>query len=88
MERLWRDVKSSVLSTYLAVFNTLEGENVLDPNNETDLFCLHFIFVPRINEAIKLFNKLGTHIACLQKTVGLHYSYTQHFLGITHCLEI
>ena len=57
IERLWRDVRSSVVSTYLAVFNTLEGENVLDPNNETDLFCLHFIFVPRINEALKLFQK-------------------------------
>ena len=26
IERLWRDVRSSVLSTYLAVYNTLEGE--------------------------------------------------------------
>ena len=49
IERLWRDVRSSVLSTYLAVFK--------DPNNETDLFCLHFIFVPRINEALKLFQQ-------------------------------
>ena len=57
IERLWRDVRSSILSTYLAVFNTLVGENVLDPNNETDLFCLHFIFVPRINEALKLFQQ-------------------------------
>ena len=73
-------MKGSVLSTYLTVFNTLDGENVLDPNNEMNIFCLHFIFVPRINEALKLFNKLGTHIAYLQKAFGLHYSYALPFL--------
>ena len=57
IEHLWRDVKSRVLSTYLTVFNILEGENVLDPNNEMDIFCLHFIFVPRSNEALKLFQQ-------------------------------
>ena len=85
IERLWRDVRSSVLSTYLAVFNTLEGENVLDPNNETDLFCLHFIFVPRINEALKLFQQAWNSHSLSSE---IHYSYIRHFLGITHCLEI
>ena len=31
------------------IFHTLEGEHALDPLNETDIYCLHYTFVPRIN---------------------------------------
>ena len=27
----------------------MEAINVLDPTNETHLFCLHFVYLPRIN---------------------------------------
>ena len=55
IERLWRDVYSQVTSTYRVVFDTLELEGVLDPINVVDLFCLHYIYVPRINEALQQF---------------------------------
>ena len=43
IERLWRDVRNNVVSTYATVFQTLEDQNVLHLENETDLFCLHYI---------------------------------------------
>ena len=33
IERLWRDMYSSVISTFSAVFNALEANEVLDPLN-------------------------------------------------------
>lgn len=57
VERLWRDVYRSVSSTFASTFVSLEREGVLDPLNEIDLFCLHYIFLPRINRNLKLFQE-------------------------------
>lgn len=43
IERLWRDVYASVTSTFSAIFYALEANEVLDPLNEVDLFCLHHV---------------------------------------------
>ena len=40
---------------FYEVFYKLESENQLDPLNETDLFCLHFVFLPRINKTLTEF---------------------------------
>ena len=39
------------------MFQTLEEQNVLNLDDETDLFCLHYIFIPRINEALLEFQQ-------------------------------
>ena len=49
IERMWRDVFQGVLVLYYDLFYHLETINLLDPNNEVHLFCLHYIFLPRIN---------------------------------------
>ena len=49
IERLWRDVYRSVSSSYISVFNELECIGALNPENEVDIFCLHYVFIPRIN---------------------------------------
>ena len=36
------------------LFYHMESSGVLDPTNELHLFALHFVFVPRINENLKL----------------------------------
>ena len=41
IERMWRDV-TRVSSTFITVFSDLEAQNILDPINEVDIFCLHF----------------------------------------------
>ena len=55
IERLWRDVYTAVTTTYVSIFLELEERNLLDPGNEADLFCLHYVFIPRINSTLKCF---------------------------------
>ena len=57
IERLWRDVYVQVTATYSAVFTSLESNGVLDPLNVVDLFCLHFVYIPRINQSLSLFQE-------------------------------
>ena len=55
IERLWRDVYEAVSATYISVFNELENQSILNPLNEMDMFCLHYIFLPRINASLHSF---------------------------------
>lgn len=57
IERLWRDVHRCVASVYSELFYTLESEGLLDPLNETDLYCLHYIFLPRLNKCLSEFRE-------------------------------
>ena len=43
------------------IFCSLENEGLLDPLNEADLYCLHFIFLPRINQCIRDFTESWNH---------------------------
>lgn len=49
IERLWRDVYIGVTKLYHDLFLYMEAINILDPTDETHLFCLHFVYLPRIN---------------------------------------
>lgn len=49
IERLWRDVYDGVIKLYRDVFFYMESTNILDPINELHLFCLHYVYLPRIN---------------------------------------
>ena len=57
IERLWRDVCEAFTTTYIAIFTELEDQGVLDPLNDTDLFCLHYVFLPRINASLHSFQQ-------------------------------
>ena len=52
IERLWRDVHRLVVRPFKNIFQYLEDENLLDPLNDVHLYCLHLIFLPRINQAL------------------------------------
>ena len=52
IERLWGEVKRVVVSHYQNIFYFLEQQNYLDPLNEAHLFALHYVFMPRINDAL------------------------------------
>ena len=52
IERLWRDVRRIVVNQYHNLFYYMENSNVLDPLCDAHLFCLHYIFIPRINRAL------------------------------------
>lgn len=36
-------------------------EGLLDPCNEIHLYCLHYIFVPRLNESLSEFSQSWNH---------------------------
>ena len=55
IERLWRDVFRCVGIVYHDYFRKLEEDGFLNPLNETDLYCLHYIFIPRINSTLDSF---------------------------------
>ena len=55
IERLWRDVYRCVASTFHSLFYHLEEFCNLDPLSETDLFVLHYVFLPRINQCLDEF---------------------------------
>ena len=54
IERLWHDVYQGVVGLYYALFYYLEEINILDPDNDIHLFCLHYIFIPRINRHLEM----------------------------------
>ena len=55
IERLWRDVYRCVCSLFHSLFYYMEAIGVLDPANDSDLFVLHSVFLPRINFALHEF---------------------------------
>eukprot|EP00111_Clytia_hemisphaerica_P011752 TCONS_00034514-protein len=55
IERLWVDVKVYVASLFIDLFRTMEADALLDPDDELHLFCLHYIFIPRINKLLDEF---------------------------------
>lgn len=55
IERLNRDINLQVINNFSNIFSDLESQNLLDPLNETDLFCLHFVYLKIINNALKEF---------------------------------
>lgn len=57
IERLWRDVFSSCTAHLYHMFHLLEDEGILDPVDELDLFSLHFVFLPRINQQLESFKR-------------------------------
>ena len=57
VERLWRDVYQGVLGFYHGLFEHLEVVGALDPNDEIHLFCLHFIYIPRLNRRLHLWRE-------------------------------
>ena len=55
IERLWRDVYRCVASTFYSIFYFMENQEILDPSNQLDLFVLHCVFLPIINEQLHAF---------------------------------
>ncbi|XP_041854729.1 uncharacterized protein LOC121648586 [Melanotaenia boesemani] len=55
IERLWRDVYVGVLDLFYTIFNNLETEGFLNPDNEVHLYALHLCFVPHIQKHLDVF---------------------------------
>lgn len=55
IERLWRDTFRCVCHTYYSLFYEMEESGLLCPTNDIHLFCLHYIYIPRINMQLQQF---------------------------------
>lgn len=55
IERLWRDVFRCVVGVFHQLFYHLEDCGKLDPLSDIDVYCLHLVYLPRINEALLSF---------------------------------
>ena len=55
IERLNRDINTQVVNYYANLFTHLEERELLDPENRTDLYCLHEAFLPVINNKLHQF---------------------------------
>lgn len=55
IERLWRDVFQSCLVLFYSLFYQMEDQAMLNVDNDIHTFCLHYVFLPRINPALNQF---------------------------------
>ena len=55
IEQLWRDMHRCVTILFYKLFYFMEQVDLLDCLNETHLYSLHYVFIPRINQALALF---------------------------------
>ena len=90
IERLWRDVHKCIGNCYAETFRALEGERVLDPLNEVDLYCLLNLVSTKAYTTSK---KAGTIIHYQVKATwtpyqllfeGLNHMVLNDDLGSTH----
>lgn len=61
VERMWRDVYRCVCCSFHEVFYLLEAQELLDPDNECDLFVLHSVFLRVINHHLNTFVRAWNH---------------------------
>ena len=55
IERLWRDLFCGCVHTYYNLFYSLENNRLLNPGSEIDLFCLHYVYLPRVKHSLHQF---------------------------------
>ena len=74
IERLWRDTFRCVGQLFYALFYEMEDTDLLCVDSDMDLFCLHYVFIPRINAHLSQFVLLGTIIPYVLKVVCHRYN--------------
>ena len=57
IERLWRDVFEGVLYIYYHLFHHLETCGKLNSSNPVHLFCLQYVYLPRINRHLDMWKQ-------------------------------
>ena len=55
IEHMWQDVHRCVTVLFADTFRMLEAEGKLNSLNEVDIFCLHYVYKPRINSTLQSF---------------------------------
>ena len=55
IERLWRDLFQSCIVLFYQLFYQMEDAMILNVENDLHIFCLHYIYIPRINRELNQF---------------------------------
>ena len=83
IERLWREVNRVVVSRFLNVFLFLESRGAFDPNSETHIYALHFVFLPLINVALsELSRQWNDHPVTTESNYSPRQLWTQGMLQL------
>ena len=61
IERLWRDLFGGCLSLFYDLFTSMEEQGFLNRDDEAHIWCLHYIFLPIINQHIKNWRDAWIH---------------------------
>lgn len=86
IERLWRDMHSSVTLLYYRLFYHLEQYDLLDPLNNLHLWALHYIYLPRINRSLSEFiHSWNNHPIRTASHKTPHQLYTAGVLLLRRC---
>lgn len=85
IERFNRDLNRNCSHVYAPVFYDLESKGILDPNNKTDIFCLHYIYLPRVNRTINEFRAAHNHHSI---STERHATPIQLYMADRHLLHI
>jgi len=76
------DMNTNILTPLVDIFTQLEIEGSLNIANETDLFCLHFVYLPRINKLLHDF-ACCYNACCIPRGNGatpsqIFYAHNEH----------
>ena len=85
IERLWRDVHRCVTTRFSDIFRSLEAEGNLDALNEVDLFCLHYVYLPRLCKALSEFQESWNNHQL--STEGSKTPYQLFYEGISYQIQ-
>lgn len=55
IERLWAELNRVVSYYFSDLFTFMENEDILDSLCDLNLFCLHYIYLPRVQRAVREF---------------------------------
>lgn len=62
IERLWAELNRVVSFHYSNLFTFMENEGILDSTDELHTFCLHYIYLPRVQRsAAEFHNQWNNH---------------------------
>lgn len=54
---MWRDVWTAVTQIYYEVLHSLEEDGFLDISDNVHMFCVHYVFLPRLKADLATFQE-------------------------------
>ena len=61
IERFWRDLFTGCVFYFYTLFRHLEEVGILDVDSPTDMFSLHYVYIPLINQSLRCFSEGWCH---------------------------